>query len=120
MHDPAAHSAVAKAIADGDLVKPDRCEQCGKKPKRPSLLHGHHADYERPLDVEWLCPKCHKTRHPSNTESSDPGDRRRRVNLSLSEREIAALHEFNPIMARYSLAGMCRHLILSAIDYQGN
>jgi hypothetical protein len=32
--------------------------RCGE-PK----VHAHHEDYSRPLDVTWLCQKCHVQRH---------------------------------------------------------
>ena len=57
-----AHSAVRRAIARGDLVRPDCCQDCGASGK----IHGHHEDYSKPLDVEWLCPPCHHKRHPKN------------------------------------------------------
>lgn len=54
---------VQRAVSNGKLVKPECCEDCGKTvPKRG--LHGHHEDYSKPLDVEWLCPACHTKRHP--------------------------------------------------------
>jgi hypothetical protein len=56
-----AHGAVARAIAKGKLVRPDRCDECGMESKR---IIGHHEDYSKPLDVEWLCPKCHAGKHP--------------------------------------------------------
>lgn len=57
-----AHTAVAHAIRDGKLLKPDSCEDCGGLPPS-SNLHGHHEDYSKPLEVEWLCTRCHGVRH---------------------------------------------------------
>ena len=55
----AAHKAVAAAVRTGKLRKPDRCEVCNKKVPK-ARLQGHHEDYSKPLDVEWLCAsKCH-------------------------------------------------------------
>jgi len=54
---------VRDAIKRGDLVRPDACEKCGDKPPRGRdgrvLIQGHHADYSKPLEVEWICTKCH-------------------------------------------------------------
>lgn len=54
-----ARERVARALKLGTLVKPDSCEDCGGL----GLLHGHHEDYDKPLDVDWLCPGCHGRRH---------------------------------------------------------
>jgi ribosomal protein S27AE len=52
-----AHSAVARAIRAGDLVR-QPCVRCSEV---KSLAH--HEDYDKPLDVMWLCEPCHKQRH---------------------------------------------------------
>ena len=44
--------------------KSNPCEDCGRHHKR---MEGHHNDFnegrERPNDLAWLCPSCHKKRH---------------------------------------------------------
>ena len=58
-----ARNAVSYAIASGKLVRLP-CVVCGN-PKS----QGHHHDYSKPLDVEWLCHKCHREgRHGQRTE----------------------------------------------------
>jgi ribosomal protein S27AE len=53
----AAHNKVARAIKSGELVR-QPCVRCGET---KSLAH--HEDYDKPLDVMWLCQPCHKQRH---------------------------------------------------------
>lgn len=55
-----AREALSRALKRGRVVKPPACEACGRS---HALLHGHHEDYMKPLDVRWLCPRCHKARH---------------------------------------------------------
>jgi len=45
------------AIRRGKLVRLP-CEVCGKK-----RVDGHHSDYNRPLDVKWLCRTHHIEEH---------------------------------------------------------
>jgi hypothetical protein len=54
-----AHTKVNNAVRDDRLIKPNTCEGCGGE----GSLHGHHEDYSKPLEVDWLCPACHKSRH---------------------------------------------------------
>ncbi|KKN02030.1 hypothetical protein LCGC14_1121860, partial [marine sediment metagenome] len=35
------------------------CDQCKKKIIEPRKLCGHHDDYNKPLEVQWLCYFCH-------------------------------------------------------------
>jgi len=53
----AAQTMVGNAIRDGKLER-QPCERCGN-PK----ADGHHDDYSKPLDVQWLCRKHHADRH---------------------------------------------------------
>jgi predicted nucleic acid-binding Zn ribbon protein len=61
-----ARSLVKIAVRYGILKRPPRCEHCQKEPpKRRSKgaktwkLAAHHEDYDKPVDVVWLCPYCH-------------------------------------------------------------
>jgi ribosomal protein S27AE len=53
----AAHNAVARALKKGLLV-PQPCSKCSSE-----VTVAHHEDYDKPLDVVWLCQACHKKRH---------------------------------------------------------
>ena len=50
-----AHGAVYRAVKKGTLQKPNACQKCGAK----GYVEAAHKDYSRPLDVEWLCKRCH-------------------------------------------------------------
>lgn len=68
-----ARRAVRDAIARGEIVRPACCERCGADPglnrRGAPLLHGHHPDYSKPLEVDWLCVLCHAQEHH---KSPDP------------------------------------------------
>lgn len=53
----AAHVAIGNAIRDGRITKCP-CMVCGAK-----KVEGHHPDYDRPLDVVWLCTTHHNEAH---------------------------------------------------------
>lgn len=46
------------ALSNGTITK-QPCADCGSTER----VQGHHRDYDKPLDVEWLCPLCHGKRH---------------------------------------------------------
>lgn len=54
--------AVGNAIRDGKLTRPEYCECC----KEDLFVEAHHCDYNKPLDVMWLCDRCHKDWHLNN------------------------------------------------------
>ena len=54
-------------IRRGLLVRPDHCSKCGKETR----VDGHHEDYDKPAEVEWLCRSCHMTRHFSQDGHAD-------------------------------------------------
>ena len=58
-----ANTAVGNALRDGKLVR-GPCAVCGTTVR----VQAHHADYSRPLEVTWLCFKCHRAQHGQQVE----------------------------------------------------
>ena len=40
-------------------LKPLPCEVCGSD----DIIHAHHCDYSKPLEIKWLCPLHHTAWH---------------------------------------------------------
>jgi len=61
------------AVEKGPIEKPDKCNGCNN-PGEGIYLHGHHEDYSKPFEVEWLCYKCHglTRRRVGRVEHSKP------------------------------------------------
>lgn len=54
-----AHGVLNRALHNGKIDRPDRCSKCFCEEK----LHAHHPDYNKPLEVIWLCRSCHEILH---------------------------------------------------------
>ena len=54
-----AHRYLRRMVKKRLVAKSSRCEDCGIE----CNTQGHHADYSKPLTVNWLCPSCHRKRH---------------------------------------------------------
>lgn len=52
-----AHKKVENAIKFGNLVR-QPCNVCGSVDS-----HAHHEDYNKPMEIIWLCPQHHKDQH---------------------------------------------------------
>lgn len=59
-----AHHALNNAIRDGKIMR-QPCEVCGDVNS-----HGHHFDYQRPLEVRWLCAEHHHAEHKALAEAA--------------------------------------------------
>jgi hypothetical protein len=53
-----ARAAVYRAIRFGNMTK-SSCRDC----KIIEKVQAHHPNYDRPLDVIWLCQQCHRNEH---------------------------------------------------------
>lgn len=77
------HDITERAIENKILIRPTVCSQCGKT----GAIEAHHPDYNKPLEVTWLCQPCHHEWHKNN----------RAVKLTItlpppmSHKEIAAM-----------------------------
>lgn len=52
-----AHTALRSALRRG-LIHPEPCEECGA-----AAVDGHHDDYDKPMQVRWLCRRHHRAEH---------------------------------------------------------
>ena len=60
-----ARTAVNNAVRDGRLFRlPCACGSL--------KVQAHHADYSKPLDVKWVCFRCHREKEHGQTVTSTP------------------------------------------------
>ncbi len=55
-----ARRKVADSVRRGKLLRPAVCSKCGESNLR---IDAHHADYGKPLEITWLCTRCHGKEH---------------------------------------------------------
>lgn len=63
-----AYAKVQRALLSGKLVKPEVCEECSSVAK----LEAHHDDYDKQLEVKWLCRFCHRRTHGLGLQNTSP------------------------------------------------
>jgi ribosomal protein S27AE len=67
--DARAQNLLEYAVASGVVERKTHCEKCGDtgtmKDGR-SAIQAHHDDYTKPLEVRWLCQRCHHEWHKTN------------------------------------------------------
>src|SRR5690242_12352984 len=49
---------IAKSAIESGKLERLPCQKCGDL-----KAEAHHEDYSKPLDVQWLCKKCHGLAH---------------------------------------------------------
>lgn len=47
---------IVKSAVKRGILKKGPCAECGIRGK----TEAHHEDYSKPLDVKWLCRRCHR------------------------------------------------------------
>ncbi len=70
VEDDHAQNMVEYAIHSGVLTPRDACEVCGQTKAFKDGRRGiqaHHDDYNKPLNVRWLCQPCHHEWHRHHT-----------------------------------------------------
>lgn len=67
--DDHAQNVLEEAIERGIVERKTVCEKCGYSgtfQDGRTAIQAHHCDYNKPLDVIWLCQKCHHEWHKHN------------------------------------------------------
>ena len=54
-----ARGKIVRAIKNGNIKRPSKCYECGNA----GTIQAHHPDYNKPIEVVWLCIKCHRSKH---------------------------------------------------------
>lgn len=88
-----AHYIVERAIRAGTFTRPDNCPRCFRD---DVIIQAHHYDYDKPLDVDWLCPSCHQKLHATGRKA----DSFRRAGWRLLGTGKSMVHAGNRLIER--------------------
>jgi len=85
--DDYAQNVLEEAIEKNVVVRESKCQQCGYEGNFAdgrTAIQAHHCDYNRPLDVMWLCQKCHHEWHKNNkAKEVMPSEAMPRTNITV-------------------------------------
>lgn len=85
--DGRAHDILESAIKRGVVKRQTVCECCGATgtfADGRSIVQAHHPDYNKPLEVIWLCQKCHHEWHKHNkAKGVMPSEAMRRTDITV-------------------------------------
>jgi ribosomal protein S27AE len=62
------------ALGNGFVERINTCCDCGK-----DSVDAHHEDYTKPLEVIWLCRRCHCIRHAQSNRNPPDGHEPKRI-----------------------------------------
>ena len=79
-----AHSLVKSALTSG-AIKKLPCQVCGKEKSE-----GHHEDYDKPIDVVWLCSRHHADRHIHLRNAKTLGQEPMPINYFIKSLQVTA------------------------------
>lgn len=69
--DDRAQNLLETAVRKGVVERPAVCQECGGSGSAyrdgRASIQAHHDDYNKPLEVRWLCFSCHRAWHHANT-----------------------------------------------------
>lgn len=86
-----------RAIRDGVLVRPVKCDRCKIDTRE---ITAHHIDYTKPLEVEWLCRECHN------------GSKKEKIRGYLRrEREIQPAKKFTKTLVKRGRESMLNEIV---------
>ena len=105
-----AQRAAYMAILSGTLIR-QPCEVCGA-----TRVDAHHPDYSKPLDIQWLCRRHHKAKHPNAPKRKV---NKGQMNIRLSLDSAKALHKL-AMEQRRTVSATIEILILQASATQAD
>lgn len=88
------HRIVEEAL-EGGLLTPKPCEECGAENRDTRngrrSVRAHHDDYSKPLEVRWLCYRCHFAWHRKHTaKHKDAPPRKRSWPMNVGDIRVTA------------------------------
>lgn len=84
--DERAQAILENAVRYGKLLNPEKCSSCGSSDRFTdgrTAIQGHHDDYNKPLDVRWLCQRCHHEWHKHNEPIRYTGESKSTVDIDI-------------------------------------
>ena len=72
---------VRRAIKAGRIIKPNQCSKC-KVILPKTMIEGHHFDYDKELEVIWLCQSCHSAIHSKKKTRRKTSPLKKKANVN--------------------------------------